>query len=171
MRQHSPAQFAALACLFAAICCMAGLARAVAPNDLAPAIELPGHGGTIRLADYRGKVVYLDFWASWCGPCRQSFAWMDGMKKKYAAQGFEVMAVNLDVRRSDADRFLAAVPAGFPIAFDPEGGTPKRYAVKAMPTSILIGRDGKVLARHAGFSMADTAALERQLQEALRTKP
>jgi cytochrome c biogenesis protein CcmG/thiol:disulfide interchange protein DsbE len=126
----------------------------------APAFELEGPLGKVRLDDYRGKVVYLDFWASWCGPCRQSFPWMNAMEEKYRARGFHVLAVNLDVKRADADRFLVQLPTDFQLAFDPRGQTPRDYAVKGMPTSYLIGRGGKVLYRHTGFNPASLAELE-----------
>lgn len=171
MHQLSQLCKTSLACALAVCLCTTGPAAAVAPGATAPGVELPGLGSTVRLADYRGKVVYLDFWASWCGPCRQSFPWMNEVQMKFAGQGFQVIAVNLDTRRSDADRFLAAVPANFTLAFDSTGGTPKLYGVKAMPTSVLIGRDGKVVARHSGFVPSDTPALERQILEALRSPP
>ncbi len=133
----------------------------------APAFELEGTLGKVRLDAYRGKLVYLDFWASWCGPCRQSFPWMSAMEEKYRARGFHVLAVNLDVKRVDADRFLAQLPTDFQLAFDPKGLTPRDYAVKGMPTSFLIGRDGKVLYRHTGFNPASQAELEQVIKNHL----
>ena len=105
----------------------------------------------IDLATWKGKVVYLDFWASWCGPCKQSFPFMNEMQSKYGAKGFQVVGVNLDPKREDADGFLAKVPATFAIGYDPKGDSPKRYAITGMPTSLLIGADGKVREVHSGF--------------------
>lgn len=134
----------------------------------APAFELPGKEGTVRLADFRGRVVYVDFWASWCGPCRQSFPWMNDLNAKFAAQGLQVIAINLDARQEDALRFLAAVPAQFVVAFDPAGTTPRNYGIKGMPSSVLVGPDGRVLFSHTGFRASDKAALENRIGLALK---
>lgn len=150
----------------------AGPARAagaaVTPGSAAPAFELPGVDGTIKLDQYKGKLVYLDFWASWCGPCKRSFPWMAAMQKQYGAAGLQVVAVNLDARREDANVFLNSTPAGFTVAFDPSGATAQKYGIKGMPSSALIGRDGRLLAMHTGFNDADRAALEAQLKAGLQ---
>lgn len=134
----------------------------------APAFELAGVNGPVRLADYRGKLVYLDFWASWCGPCKRSFPWMNAMQARYAAQGLQVIAVNVDTSSADAERFLAVTPASFVIAFDPVGTTPRAYAIKGMPSSVLIDAAGRIVHRHAGFSDGDKAGLESQIASALK---
>jgi peroxiredoxin len=133
----------------------------------APPFELPGKDGTVQLAKFQGKVVYVDFWASWCGPCRQSFPWMNEMQAKYGARGLQVVGVNLDAKTDDARRFLAETPARFTIAFDPAGATPRAYGIKGMPSSVLVGPDGKVLYAHAGFKEADRAELEQVIRKAL----
>jgi thiol-disulfide isomerase/thioredoxin len=142
-------------------------ATAVEPGAPAPSFDLPKAEGAVRLGDLRGKVVYLDFWASWCGPCKQSFPWLNDMQSKYRAQGLEVVAVNLDAKGEDARRFLAETPAAFTVAFDAAGATPKAYAIKGMPSSVLIGADGKVIAQHAGFREGDRDKLEEQIRVAL----
>ena len=155
-----------------ALCLVAYGARAVAVGDVAPDISATANDGkAARLADLRGKTVWLDFWASWCGPCRQSFPWMNAMHDKYGGSGLAIVAVNVDKKRADADRFLAQVPARFPLAFDPEGTTPSAYAIKAMPTSILIGRDGRVLAVHNGFRNEEREALEASIASSLGRAP
>jgi peroxiredoxin len=133
----------------------------------APRFELPGRAGAVQLAKFRGKLVYLDFWASWCGPCRQSFPWMNEMQARYGARGLQVVGVNVDAKSEDADNFLAETPARFPIAFDPAGTTPRAYGIKGMPSSVLVGPDGTVLHTHAGFKEADRAELEKVIQNAL----
>ena len=133
----------------------------------APAITLPGVPGEFKLANQKGKVVLLDFWASWCVPCRQSFPWMNEMQAKYGPRGLQVVAVNVDAKRADADTFLGQVPAKFAVAFDSAGDTPRRYAIKGMPTSLLIGVDGVVLQQHAGFRDDDKAGLEAAIVAAL----
>lgn len=133
----------------------------------APDFDLGGPAGRVQLSALRGKVVYLDFWASWCGPCRQSFPWMNEIQAKLGPRGLQVVGVNVDARTPDAERFLAEVPARFTVAFDPKGETPRRYAIKGMPTSVLIGADGRIRFVHSGFRPEDRAALEAQLQQAL----
>ncbi len=136
----------------------------------APDLNLPGMKEAVNLAQLKGKVVYLDFWASWCGPCKQSFPFMNELQTKYKAQGLEVVAVNLDAKRDDADKFLAQMPAQFSIAFDTKGDSAKRFEVKGMPSSYLIGRDGKVLAAHSGFKDEDRKDLESRIANALAAK-
>jgi thiol-disulfide isomerase/thioredoxin len=156
-----------LALTGAAAVLAAPAAHAVEAGQPAPAIDLPGLPAAVKLAELQGKLVYLDFWASWCGPCRQSFPWMNEMQARYGARGLKVVAVNLDARREDADKFLAEVPARFAIAFDAKGDSAKRYAVKGMPTSVLIGPTGQVLAVHNGFRDSQRAELEATIQAAL----
>jgi peroxiredoxin len=145
----------------------ASTASALDKGAAAPTFDLPGKDGTVQLAKYQGKLVYVDFWASWCGPCRQSFPWMNEMQAKYGARGLQVVGVNLDAKTDDARRFLAETPARFAIAFDPAGATPRAYGIKGMPSSVLIGPDGKVLYEHAGFKEADRAELEQVIKKAL----
>jgi cytochrome c biogenesis protein CcmG, thiol:disulfide interchange protein DsbE len=125
---------------------------AMEPGQLAPEFSLPGSVGDITLSDFKGQIVYLDFWASWCGPCKKSFPWMNAMQSKFGPSGFKIIAVNLDADTEDGKRFLKTVPANFDIAFDARGVTPRQYQVKGMPSSILIGRDGKIVLQHAGFN-------------------
>jgi len=131
-------------------------------------VKLPGLRATpVDLADFKGKLTYVDFWASWCGPCRQSFPWMNEMQAKYGARGLQVVGINLDRKRDDAERFLAELPATFTIAFDAAGDSAKRFGVKGMPTSVLVGPDGKVLYMHTGFRNEERAQLEGRIAAAL----
>jgi thiol-disulfide isomerase/thioredoxin len=136
----------------------------------APALELPGQKSAVNLASLKGKVVYVDFWASWCGPCKHSFPFMNDLQAKYGAAGLEVLAVNLDAKKEDADKFLAEVPAQFTLAFDAKGDSAKRFDVKTMPSSVLIGRDGTVVATHKGFKEVDRKDLEARIAQALASK-
>lgn len=122
---------------------------------------------TLDLNQYHGKVVYLDFWASWCKPCRHSFPWMNTMQQKYAADGFVVVSVNVDEERADADRFLKEVPATFPVIFDPEGKLAQQYELLGMPTSFIIGRDGKIFMKHAGFFDKSPMEYEAEIRKLL----
>jgi cytochrome c biogenesis protein CcmG, thiol:disulfide interchange protein DsbE len=132
-----------------------GAASAVPPGD------------PIALESLRGKVVYLDFWASWCVPCRQSFPWMDHLQQVLGRDGLVVVAVNVDHERADADRFLRELAPGFRVAYDPEGTLAEQYHVHGMPTSFLIDREGKVQLQHAGFRTRDRDELEARIRTLL----
>jgi cytochrome c biogenesis protein CcmG, thiol:disulfide interchange protein DsbE len=133
-------------------------ARAAAP---ALPSELP-----VELAAYKGKLVYLDFWASWCGPCAQSFPWLNHMQDKYRTD-LVVVGVNVDTDAKAADRFLQQHPATFEIVRDPIGKLPELYRAEGMPSSLLISPDGHVLHQHSGFRVKDANAYEAAIKAAL----
>ena len=149
---------------FAALLVSSHVSMAASP---APAINLPALSGNFDLAELQGKVVYLDFWASWCKPCKKSFPWMSEIKKKYVEQGLEVVAINLDSDRSLADKFLKEFDINFVVAFDSEATSADEYKLRGMPTSYLIGRDGNLYASHIGFRGKDTAKLEVAIKRLL----
>lgn len=122
------------------------------------------------LGAYKGKVVYLDFWASWCGPCKESFPYMQGLKKSFAKDGLEIVAVNVDRSQSRADAFLNQMQADLPVIYDPKGEIAKAFKVKDMPTSILIDRKGRVRYVHDGFHAEKTPAYDSHLMELLHEK-
>lgn len=153
--------------LLAGMATLPQAAQAAAAGTLAPDIELPGSSAAARLSELRGKLVYLDFWASWCGPCRLSFPWMNQLHANHRQRGLLVLAVNVDARRADADAFLARHPAQFALAFDPAGESARRFAIKGMPSSTLIDRQGQVLFVHRGFRTDEAAALESRIVAAL----
>jgi thiol-disulfide isomerase/thioredoxin len=109
------------------------------------------HAEQLDLREFAGKVIYLDFWASWCVPCRQSFPWLNDIQVAYANRGLVVVAVNLDKEPQLAAKFLEGNPAAFRIVYDPKGAIATSYDVKAMPSSVIIGRDGQVRTVHRGF--------------------
>lgn len=119
------------------------------------------------LQPIQGKVIWVDFWASWCVPCRRSFPWMNTMHRKYGTEGLEIIAVNLDKERALADGFLTETPAEFALRFDPAGNLAKEFKVQTMPSSYLLDADGNVLATHFGFKTADAPEYERTIVEAL----
>jgi len=121
----------------------------------------------LGLASLRGKVVLVDFWASWCEPCRHSFPWLNEMQAKYANHGLVVIGVNVDRERAQADRFLHDVPAQFRIVYDPAGTLASRYDLPGMPASYVIGPNGEVVQRHLGFRAALRAEREAELQKLL----
>jgi cytochrome c biogenesis protein CcmG, thiol:disulfide interchange protein DsbE len=141
---------------------------AVGVGDVAPSFVLPTAAGeSVALDKLKGRVVYVDFWASWCGPCRRSFPWLNEMHQKYGARGFTVVGVNVDKRRPDAERFLQQTPANFTIVYDEAGKTPEAYAVKGMPSSYLIDTAGKVVAVESGFRDEQKAVFEERIRALL----
>lgn len=123
---------------------------------------------TFDLGQYAGKVVVLDFWASWCEPCRRSFPWLNAMHDKYGSEGLVIVGVNLDMERADAKRFLEEYPADFSIVYDANQALAREYEVVAMPSSYVIGRDGQLAARHMGFKVKQQDDYEALLVRALR---
>jgi thiol-disulfide isomerase/thioredoxin len=133
----------------------------------APSFSLPGRGSeTVVLDSLQAKVVLVDFWASWCVPCRSSFSWLNTMREKYGSKGLAIVAVNLDKDRAAADAFLVEHPASFLVAFDPKGKTADAYHVSAMPSSYLVSADGVLILRHQGFDPKKTSELETTIAQA-----
>jgi thiol-disulfide isomerase/thioredoxin len=109
-------------------------------------------GNIVQLAAYKGKVLLVDFWASWCPPCKTSFPALDVLHREYQARGLEVLAVNLDERRRDADTFLRDHPHHLTVLFDPKGASPAAFGVTGMPSSFLIDKAGNIRFTHMGYS-------------------
>ena len=141
--------------------------HALAKGDAVPDFQRPSLGGqsSVALADYAGQVVYLDFWASWCTPCRKSLPWADALYQELKDQGFTVLAINLDEEQEMATEFLQEVPLSFPVLYDGTGTVPPQYQVVGMPTSYIVDRDGKLRAVHTGFNPASAD----QVADAIRT--
>ena len=137
-------------------------------SEAAPEFALDGQQKEIKLTDYKGQIVYLDFWASWCQPCRKSFTWMNKMQSMYGAEGFKVIAINLDESRAKANKFLQQIPANFDVAFDPRGTTAESYNVKAMPSSYIIDKQGNVIYSNLGFRGNDEEKLEAKIRGIIR---
>ena len=127
-------------------------------------------GPALDFDSLKGKVVYLDFWASWCAPCRHSFPWMDSMQRAYSERGLVVVGVNLDQEHELAERFLREMSPHFRIVFDPNGALAERFKVSGLPASFVIDRHGKVRLKHLGFREDDTTALDAQVT-ALLSEP
>lgn len=122
---------------------------------------------TLDLARYRGKVVLVDFWASWCVPCRRSFPWLNEMQRKYGERGLVIIGVNVDSTRDAAEAFLRDVPSQFQIVYDPTGTLATQYQVPGMPSSFLFGPDGKLVSNHIGFQHSARNEREAELQQLL----
>ena len=122
-------------------------------------------GATVHLADYKGKVILIDFWASWCAPCKTSFPALDVLYRDYQEKGLEVLAVNLDERRHDADVFLEAHPHRLTVLFDAKGVSPQAFGVQGMPSSFLIDRAGNIRFTHMGYSGNVDASYRQEIAQ------
>jgi cytochrome c biogenesis protein CcmG/thiol:disulfide interchange protein DsbE len=158
--------------LFVAALAIGPAAHAVDVGQRLPAIPvaapLEKGGPAVDLGAYRGKVLYVDFWASWCVPCRTSMPALESLYKKYGDKGFVVVGVNKDDRVTDARRFLEKYPASFPLASDADEKVVRAFAVPAMPSGYLIDRGGVVRRVHTGFTPEIAASLEREIQDLLK---
>jgi thiol-disulfide isomerase/thioredoxin len=131
------------------------------PGRISSTGDVPGD--IVDLTAFDGQVIYLDFWASWCGPCRQSFPFMDDLYRRYHDQGLTVIAVNVDKDRDKATAFLEGMSTPFTIVYDSEGVLPKAFALPAMPTSFVFDRRGKLRASHVGFEPSSIADIEEEI--------
>lgn len=116
---------------------------------------------------HKGKVIYLDFWASWCIPCRQSFPWMNEMQHKYAEQGLKIITVNVDADKANAAEFLADYPAKFDVIYDPKGYIARQFKLPGMPSSLLYDRQGNIVANHVGFNDAKKMKYQQSIEALL----
>lgn len=158
--------------LLVAVMLASGEALSVKVEQAAPAFMLGGManvkaGQKISLDDYKGKVVYLDFWASWCGPCRKSLPALNDIRNKYASRGFEVIAINVDENPDDGLKFLREYSVSYPIAYDPKGAVPAAYQLKGMPYAFLIDRKGVVRHIHEGYRDGDQDKIETMVKALL----
>lgn len=151
-----------------------GPAIAVETGTAAPDFTLPPLRATdgstdISLADFRGKVVYVDFWASWCAPCIVSIPLLNELRNRYVAEGkpFEVLAVNVDSEPEDGIDFLLDQPVDYVVVSDPAGKTPALYQVPGMPTSYLVDATGQVRLVHEGFKRSDIELIEAEVAKLL----
>ncbi|CAM2852611.1 TlpA family protein disulfide reductase [Moritella viscosa] len=130
----------------------------------APIFALPGIDNTqVNLEDYRGKVVLVDFWASWCTPCIRSFPWMDEMVEKYGEKGFVVIAINMDQESILATKFLQRYPNKLTIAFDPQGAVAEQYEIMGLPNSFILNKKGEIVYKHIGFRLAELDKYEAEI--------
>ncbi len=146
---------------------LASPAAALDAGDTAPDFRAPALEGIelLSLADYRGKVVYLDFWASWCAPCATALPVLDSFRDEFGADEFQVLAVNVDSDPKKARAFLSRRPVGYPSVSDPAGRLPQQFGIETMPTSFLIDRQGVIRLVHRGFKKSDADELRNQIRK------
>lgn len=149
------------AAIVLALACESALAEPMP----APDFTLKSRSGdNIRLSELQGQVVMVNFWASWCGPCRQEMPLLDDLYEEYRDYGFELLGVNVDENTADAEALLARIPVEFPILFDPQGSLSKAWEVDAMPSTVLIDRDGNVRYLHRGYRSGEEKIYAEKLR-------
>lgn len=135
----------------------------------APEFKLASRaGGEMSLSGLRGQVVMINFWASWCGPCRQEFPALDEIYRKYKSMGFAMVGINVESEKADAERFLGMRPVSFPILFDADNHVSGSYGVSAMPTTVLVDRQGRLRWQHRAYKPGDEAKYIEQIRAMLR---
>ncbi len=161
MRQ--PLRIALAALAFSALAAVSG---ATAERTAAPDFTLKSATGeNIKLSELRGQVVMINFWASWCGPCRQEMPLLDELHARYSPMGFTMLGVNVEKDSSKAKALLKDLPVDFPILFDQQNAVSKDYDVVAMPSTVLVDRDGNIRYIHKGYKPGD----ENAYQDMIRT--
>lgn len=145
------------------------VALAAKANEKAPAISLPdGSGKTVNLSDFRGQVVMVNFWASWCEPCRTEMPLIEDLYQKFKKIGFTVLAVNVDEDPANGKKFLKDVPVSFPVVYDSKNKVIQNYGVQAMPSTYMVDRKGTIRDVHRGYKPGDEAAYEEYIRKLLR---
>jgi thiol-disulfide isomerase/thioredoxin len=142
-------------------------------GEQAPVLELPrlDNGETVRLSDLKGQVVYVDFWASWCGPCRQSLPLYEAMQNRLPADRFQILAVNLDENNRDAEKFLERHPVSYQVLLDPDAVSARAWSVPAMPSSFLVDSNGRLANTYFGFEPSHIGAIENDIKNLLENTP
>ena len=144
-------------------------AASVGPGAPAPAFQLPAaSGGAVGLADLKGQVVLINFWASWCGPCRQEMPVLEQLYRKYKPAGFTLLGVNVEPKSGDAVNFLKSTPVSFPILFDTESKVSNLYEVSGMPSTVIVDRHGNVRYIHHGYKPGDESQYLDQIRALTR---
>jgi peroxiredoxin len=125
-------------------------------------------GGEVSLADLQGQVVMVNFWATWCGPCRQEMPHLEALYQRYSDLGFTLLGVNVEADSSGADKFLKETPVSFPILFDPKSEVSKMYDVIAMPSTVIVDREGNMRFIHHGYKPGYENEYQTQIRALLR---
>jgi thiol-disulfide isomerase/thioredoxin len=134
-------------------------------TSLAPAISVNDREGHVRtLSEFKGRVVLVDFWASWCAPCKVSFPALDALHEEFHDAGLEVVAINVDEDAKSARAFLSGKSPSMTVLFDPKGRSPEAFKVEGMPSSFLIDREGNIRFRHMGFTDQTRTDFRREIK-------
>ena len=152
------------------LCLLLLMVQAVAAQEAAPLFTgvAVNTEQQISLADYRGKVVFLDFWASWCAPCRASLPAYEQMRQEIGTEEFEIIAINVDENTSDGLEFLAQHPVSYPVLADPNGEIGIPYGIRTLPRSFLLDRNGQIITSQKSFKAGDEIELKQEIEELLQ---
>jgi peroxiredoxin len=146
-----------------------GTANSANIQGKAPNFTLKSNTGkNIKLSELRGQVILLNFWASWCGPCRQEMPLLEKLQQRYSALGFTVLGVNVEEDPSKAKSLLKDIPVSFPILFDTQNTVSKLYDVSAMPSTVMIDRDGNMRYLHKGYKPGDEAQYKKWVKQLVK---
>ena len=146
-----------------------GLAQAGEVSGPAPDFTLRSNTGkNLKLSEFRGQVVLLNFWASWCGPCRQEMPALDKLHKRYSKLRFAVLGVNVEEDSAQAKRMLREIRVSFPILFDTQNKASELYHVSAMPTTVIIDRDGNMRYLHKGYKPGEESVYKKWVKKLIR---
>src|SRR3984957_12011554 len=153
----------------AAALSLSASAASIAPGSTAPGFQLHSATSTdLSLSDLKGQVVLINFWASWCGPCRQEMPVLEQLYKRYKAAGFTLLGGNGEPKAADAVGFLKATPVSFPILFDPDSKVSQLYDVSGMPSTVILDRSGKVRYIHHGYKPGEGSEYQDQIRSLVR---
>jgi peroxiredoxin len=128
------------------------------------------NGKVVTLKQFRGKVVFVDFWAPWCDPCREEFPTLDALYKKYSNEGLEIIGIDIDSSEKLVTEFLRKVPVAFTILIDKKGAIRREYNIRTLPTAFIIGRDGVIRSVHMGFGKEFLQMYEKEIVELLKQR-
>jgi peroxiredoxin len=164
MTMQQPKYFLGL--LLASVLCFSASAFAA---TAAPEFSLPGRSGqTVTLSAYRGDVVMINFWASWCKPCRQELPLLEQMYQRYKNLGFTLIGVNVDEDQKNADLILKNIPVSFPIAYDQQDKVSNKYGLEGMPNTVFVDRNGNIRHVHTGYTPGDEQGYDEQIRLLIR---
>jgi peroxiredoxin len=146
-----------------------GSLLAASKSKQAPDFTLKSRSGeNIKLSELRGNVVMVNFWASWCGPCRQEMPLLQQLHDRYQGMGFTLLGVNVDEEPAAAEKMLKEIPVNFPVLYDSDNKVSKQYQVKAMPSTFMVDRDGNVRFLHKGYKPGYEDEYQQQIRALLR---
>lgn len=154
-----------------AVAMMLATGQVLAANTSGPAPDFTlksRSGENIKLSELRGQVVMINFWASWCGPCRQEMPILDQLYQRYEPMGFTLLGVNVEEDSAAAEKVLREIPVSFPVLYDSKNQVSENYQVRAMPSTFLIDRDGKVRYLHKGYKPGYEEDYQQQVRELIR---
>lgn len=169
LKRKHPAKRIKRTLIFVTALLFAARLSAAALSGPAPDFTLKSNSGdNIKLSELRGQVVMINFWASWCGPCRQEMPLLDQLYQRYQPMGFTLLGVNVEEDSSAANKVLKEIPVSFPILYDNRNKVSESYQVRAMPSTVLIDRDGKMRFLHKGYKPGYEEEYQQQIRELVR---